>query len=134
MLAHYGITEQTMGAPVVSSLEVVKIGTTPEGIDVSMDRKALESDGVMLLSRVKWHTSFEGKLESGVHKMMAIGLGKWEGARRYHAWSSAHRYGGGDPQLSARSCSTPGKCSADWRSSRTPITTRPRSMLWARRA
>jgi hypothetical protein len=87
VLAHYGITEQTMGAPVVSSLEVVKIGTTPEGIDVSMDRKALESDGVMLLSRVKWHTSFEGKLESGVHKMMAIGLGKWEGAKRYHAWS-----------------------------------------------
>ena len=87
VLAHYGITEQTMGAPVVSSLDVVKIGTTPEGIDVSMDRKALESDGVMLLSRVKWHTSFEGKLESGVHKMMAIGLGKWEGAKRYHAWS-----------------------------------------------
>jgi hypothetical protein len=86
VLAHYGITEQTMGAPVVSSLEVVRIGTTPEGIDVAMDRTALESDGVMLLSRVKWHTSFEGKLESGVHKMMAIGLGKWEGAKRYHAW------------------------------------------------
>lgn len=86
VLAHYGITEQTMGAPVVSSLEVVKIGTTPEGIDVPMDRTALESDGVMLLSRVKWHTSFEGKLESGVHKMMAIGLGKWEGAKGYHAW------------------------------------------------
>jgi hypothetical protein len=87
VLAHYGITEQTMGAPVLSSLDVVKIGATPEGIDVSMDRTALESDGVMLLSRVKWHTSFEGKLESGVHKMMAIGLGKWEGAKRYHAWS-----------------------------------------------
>jgi hypothetical protein len=86
VLAHYGITEQTIGAPVVSSLEVVKIGTTPEGIDVSMDRAGLESDGVILLSRVKWHTSFEGKLESGVHKMMAIGLGKWEGAKRYHAW------------------------------------------------
>jgi hypothetical protein len=86
VLAHYGITEQTMGAPVVSSLDVVNIGTTPEGIDVSMDRTALESDGAMLLSRVKWHTSFEGKLESGVHKMMAIGLGKWEGAKRYHAW------------------------------------------------
>ena len=87
VLAHYGITEQTMGAPVISSLEVVKIGTTPEGIDVSMDRQAYESDGVMLLSRVKWHTGFVGKLESGVHKMMAIGLGKWEGAKRYHAWA-----------------------------------------------
>ena len=87
VLAHYGITEQTMGVPVVSSLEVVQIGSTPEGIDVSMDRQAYESDGVMLLSRVKWHTGFVGKLESGVHKMMAIGLGKWEGAKRYHAWA-----------------------------------------------
>lgn len=87
VLAHYGIAEQTMGAPVVSSLDVVKVGTTPEGIDVSMDRHAYESDGVMLLSRVKWHTGFVGKLESGVHKMMAIGLGKWEGAKRYHAFA-----------------------------------------------
>jgi len=87
VLAHYGITEATMGAPVVSSLDVVPIGTTPEGIAVSMDRQAFESDGCMLLSRVKWHTGFIGKLESGVHKMMAIGLGKWEGAKRYHAFA-----------------------------------------------
>ncbi|MCB1020013.1 MAG: hypothetical protein KDC27_08795 [Acidobacteria bacterium] len=87
VLAHYGITEETMGVPVRSSLEVVQIGTTPEGIAVSMDKHAYESDGVMLLSRVKWHTGFVGKLESGVHKMMAIGLGKWEGAKRYHAWA-----------------------------------------------
>ena len=86
VLAHYGITEETMGAPVVSSLDVVKVGRTPEGIDVSMDKAAWEADGVMICSRVKWHTGFEGKLESGVHKMMAIGLGKWEGAKRYHAW------------------------------------------------
>jgi len=84
VLAHYGITEETMGAPVRSSLEVVPLGTTPSGIDVVMDKLAYESDGVMLLSRVKWHTDFEGKLESGIHKMMAIGLGKWSGARRYH--------------------------------------------------
>lgn len=87
VLEHYGITEATMGVPVVSSLDVVQIGSTPEGIAVSMDEKAYESDGVMLLSRVKWHTSFEGKLESGVHKMMAIGLGKWEGAKRYHSFA-----------------------------------------------
>jgi len=87
VLEHYGISEATMGVPVVSSLDVVQIGQTPEGIDVSMDKQAYESDGVMLLSRVKWHTSFEGKLESGVHKMMAIGLGKWEGAKRYHAFA-----------------------------------------------
>lgn len=87
VLEHYGISEATMGVPVVSSLDVVQVGQTPEGIAVSMDKQAYESDGVMLLSRVKWHTSFEGKLESGVHKMMAIGLGKWEGAKRYHAFA-----------------------------------------------
>lgn len=87
VLAHYGIDETTMGAPVESSLEVVRVGTTPEGIDVSMDRRAYESDGVMLCGRVKWHTDFEGPLESGLHKMMAIGLGKWEGAKRYHSWA-----------------------------------------------
>ena len=87
VLAHYGITESSMGAPVVSSLDVVPIGRTGEGIDVSMDRNAFESDGVMLCSRVKWHTDFEGALESGIHKMMAIGLGKWEGAKRYHCWA-----------------------------------------------
>jgi hypothetical protein len=87
VLAHYGISETTMGVPVISSLDVVQIGETPEGIAVSMDRQAYEADGVMLLSRVKWHTSFEGKIESGVHKMMAIGLGKWEGAKRYHSFA-----------------------------------------------
>ena len=87
VLAHYGITEETMGAPVVSSLDVVPIGTTPEGIEVVMDRQAHEADGTMLLSRVKWHTDFEGKLESGLHKMMAIGLGKWAGAKRYHTYA-----------------------------------------------
>lgn len=87
VLAHYGITEKSMGVPVVSSLDVVQIGTSPQGIDVSMDKAAWEADGVMLCSRVKWHTGFDGKIESGVHKMMAIGLGKWEGARRYHMWA-----------------------------------------------
>ena len=87
VLAHYGITEEAMGAPVVSSLDVVPIGESPQGIAVSMDRSAWDADGVMLCSRVKWHTGFEGKIESGIHKMMAIGLGKWEGAKRYHMWA-----------------------------------------------
>ena len=87
VLAHYGITEQSMGVPVVSSLDVVPLGETPHGIAVSMDKAAWDADGVMLCSRVKWHTGFDGRLESGVHKMMAIGLGKWEGAKRYHRWA-----------------------------------------------
>ena len=87
VLSHYGITEVAMGAPVVSSLDVIPIGETPQGIAVSMDKAAWDADGVMLCSRVKWHTGFEGRIESGVHKMMAIGLGKWEGAKRYHMWA-----------------------------------------------
>ena len=87
VLAHYGIDQGSMGVPVESSLDVVQVGTTAEGIAVSMDRRAFESDGVMLCGRVKWHTDFEGALESGIHKMMAIGLGKWEGAKRYHSWA-----------------------------------------------
>lgn len=87
VLEHYGVTEPAVGAPVVSTLDVVPVGETPQGIAVSMDRAAWDADGVMLCSRVKWHTGFDGGLESGIHKMMAIGLGKWEGARRYHMWA-----------------------------------------------
>ncbi len=86
VLAHYGIIEETMGCPVLSSLEVVKLGTTPEGIQTHMDRHAFESDGVMLVGRVKWHTDFAGKIESGLYKMMAIGLGKFAGAQHYHTY------------------------------------------------
>src|SRR3954447_11419099 len=91
VLAHYGITEATVGCPVVSQLDVVSLGRTPEGIEAFMDRSAYESDGVMLVGRVKWHTDFAGKIESGLFKMMAIGLGKWAGAKNYH--THAYRLG-----------------------------------------
>jgi hypothetical protein len=87
VLAHYGIHEATMGCPIVSSLDVVSTGRTPEGIDTFMDRTAFESDGAMLIGRVKWHTDFSGKLESGLFKMTAIGLGKFAGAQRYHTYA-----------------------------------------------
>jgi len=87
VLAHYGIIEGTMGCPVVSSLDVVSLGQTAEGIEAFMDRNAYESDGVMLVGRVKWHTDFAGKIESGLFKMMAIGLGKFAGAQRYHTYA-----------------------------------------------
>ncbi|MBZ5626006.1 MAG: nickel-dependent lactate racemase [Acidobacteriia bacterium] len=91
VLAHYGITESAMGCPLVSQLEVVSLGKTDDGIEAFMDRMAYESDGVMLVGRVKWHTDFAGKIESGLFKMMAIGLGKFAGAQRYHAY--AYRLG-----------------------------------------
>jgi hypothetical protein len=91
VLAHYGIIEETMGCPVRSSLEVIPLGRTSEGIDVFLDKHASESDGVMLLGRIKQHTDFAGKIESGLFKMMGIGLGKWAGARNYHTY--AYRLG-----------------------------------------
>ena len=91
VLASYGITEASMGCPLISQLEVVSLGKTADGIEAFMDKVAYESDGVMLVGRVKWHTDFAGKIESGLFKMMAIGLGKFAGAQRYHAY--AYRLG-----------------------------------------
>jgi hypothetical protein len=91
VLASYGITEATMGCPLISQLEVVSLGKTSDGIEAFMDKVAYESDGVMLVGRVKWHTDFAGTIESGLFKMMAIGLGKFAGAQRYHAY--AYRLG-----------------------------------------
>ncbi len=91
VLAHYGIHEATMECPVLSSLDVIPVGRTPDGIETFMDRNAYESDGVMMIARVKWHTDFRGTIESGLFKMMAIGLGKFAGAQRYHTY--AYRLG-----------------------------------------
>src|SRR6516225_8393761 len=87
VLAHYGITESAMGCPLVSQLDVVSLGKTADGIEAFMDGVAYASDGVMLVGRVKWHTDFAGKIESGLYKMMAIGLGKFAGAQRYHSYA-----------------------------------------------
>lgn len=87
VLAHYGITESTMGCPVRSQLDVVSLGKTEDGIEAFMDKLAFESDGVMMVGRVKWHTDFVGKIESGLFKMMAIGLGKFAGAKIYHSFA-----------------------------------------------
>jgi hypothetical protein len=87
VLAHYGIIQETMGCPIVSSLDVVPLTKTPDGIQTYMDRTAFESDGVMFLGRVKWHTDFDSTIESGLFKMMAIGLGKFAGAGHYHTYA-----------------------------------------------
>ena len=130
VLAHYGIIEATMGCPVVSSLEVVPLGTTPEGIEAFMDSNAYESDGVLLIGRVKWHTDFAGKIESGLFKMMAIGLGKFAGAQRYHTtptgWPGAR-----DPQRRPAGAEDRARFSAAWRFWKTPITT-PRKLTRCR--
>ncbi len=91
VLAHYGIIEETMGCPVRSSLEVISLGRTPEGIEAFLDKHASGADGIMLVGRVKMHTDFSGRIESGLFKMMGIGLGKWSGAKNYH--THAYRLG-----------------------------------------
>jgi hypothetical protein len=85
VLAEWGITPERMGCPIVSSMEVVRVGTTPSGIAVFCDALAFQSDGIVLVNRVKIHTDFHGPTESGLTKMLAIGLGKRQGAELIHA-------------------------------------------------
>lgn len=84
ILEGYGITEDYVGCPIISSMEVKKIGLNEEGMDVFIDKNAAESDGIILGCRIKPHTAFRGPYESGIMKMMAIGLGKQHGAEVCH--------------------------------------------------
>jgi hypothetical protein len=84
LIESYGITEEAVGAPIRASMEVVQVGTTPEGWPVLLDRHASEADHIGVVGRVKPHTGYHGPLESGLLKMMMIGLGKHAGALAYH--------------------------------------------------
>ncbi|WP_298865747.1 lactate racemase domain-containing protein [uncultured Gimesia sp.] len=84
VIAGYGITEETMGVEIRSSMETVIVDTTSQGIPVHFDKHAFEADHVLICGRVKPHTRFVGDIESGLHKMMLIGLGKHAGAKIYH--------------------------------------------------
>lgn len=80
----YGITEEVMGVPIKAGMETVVIGETPTGVPVHMDKNAFEADAVVPVARVKTHTDFEGEIESGLCKMLAIGCGKHNGCSRIH--------------------------------------------------
>jgi hypothetical protein len=84
VLESYGITEDFVGAPIRASMEVVALGTTPDGFPVVLDRQAAEADHIGVVARVKPHTGYHGPIESGLLKMMMIGLGKHAGALAYH--------------------------------------------------
>ncbi len=84
VLESFGISEKTMGCPVVSNMETVFIGHA-EDFDVCIDKNAASADGIIVLNRIKAHTSFQGEYESGLMKMMTIGLGKQYGAYICHA-------------------------------------------------
>lgn len=86
VLARAGITEESMGCPIRSCLEVAHLGALSTGMPVAMDRHAYEADAFVVVNRVKPHTEFTHSFESGLMKMMAIGMGKEFGATVYHRY------------------------------------------------
>ena len=85
MLAGFGITEEAMGCPIKSSMEVVELGQSSRGKRVVLDKNAYESDGIIVSCRLKPHNAFRGTHESGPCKMMTVGLGKQVGAQTVHS-------------------------------------------------
>ena len=92
VLRHLGVSEDSVGCPIRATMETVKIGETPDGVEVFMDKNAYEADAVVVVNRIKPHTAFRGTVESGPTKMLAIGLGKQRGAYSIHAagWHAIH--------------------------------------------
>ncbi|MBI5969042.1 MAG: DUF2088 domain-containing protein [Deltaproteobacteria bacterium] len=84
LLAHYNVTEAFTGAPILSSMEVVEIGETEDGVPVFIDKHASQANWIIVVNRIKPHTKFKAPIESGLMKMMAIGMGKQKGAEHYH--------------------------------------------------
>ncbi|MFQ5711441.1 MAG: lactate racemase domain-containing protein [Candidatus Geothermarchaeales archaeon] len=88
VLSTLGVTSETVGAPIVSSMEVDEIGRLDNGAPVYVDRNALRADGIIVVNRVKPHTDYKDVIESGLMKMLAIGLGKQKGAEAVHLYLS----------------------------------------------
>lgn len=92
ILRSLNITEGTIGAPIISSMEVVEIGRSSFGFPVLVDKHAAEADGIIVVNRIKPHTEFEGPIESGLMKMMAIGMGKHKGCLEVHKQTVHYGY------------------------------------------
>ncbi len=84
ILEYYGITEENLQVPIKSSMEVLEIGKSENGVPVYFDKNAFLADGIIPVNRVKVHTDFRGEIESGILKMLVIGLGKHKGATEIH--------------------------------------------------
>lgn len=93
VLAGYGVTEATMGVPIRPSMEVVSLGQSDDGREVLWSREAMSADGIIVINRVKPHTSFSKPVGSGLTKMLVVGLGKHAGASAYHAAALRLGYG-----------------------------------------
>lgn len=86
VLENLGITEASVGCPIISSMDVVQCGMLDIGLPVLMDKQAYEADGIVIINRIKAHNAFSGPIESGLSKMITIGLGKQKGADSCHAF------------------------------------------------
>ncbi len=93
VLQALGITEEKCGCPIRSSMETIIVCQAPEGFPVHFDRTAAEADHVLVCNRIKPHTGFVGDIQSGLMKMMLIGLGKHEGAKIYHRAIQDYSFG-----------------------------------------
>jgi len=90
VLEHLGVTEESVNAQIRSSMEVIKLGALPNGLPVYIDKIASQADGIVVINRVKPHTAFRGPVESGIMKMISIGLGKQKGAEACHQLGFKH--------------------------------------------
>jgi hypothetical protein len=93
VLARLGINESRVKVPILAAKDVITVGTLDMGIPVLMDRGAAEADHIVVINRVKAHTKFHGPIESGLTKMLTIGLGKGQGAAVYHRAAVQHTFG-----------------------------------------
>ena len=92
VLEQLGITESNMNAPILSSMDASEIGRTEDDVPVFVDQNALAADHIVVVNRIKSHTKFKGPIESGLMKMMAIGMGKLKGAEFYHKAAIQHTF------------------------------------------
>jgi hypothetical protein len=117
VLAHLGVTEESVGAPIRATMETVEYGATLHGIPCRFDKNAAEADAVLCINRVKSHTSFDRPIESGLTKLIAVGLGKQVGAERP------------SPPRPAR---LPSRCCRGLRASRSTTRRSPMASPWSR--
>jgi hypothetical protein len=99
VLKSLNITEDSVGAPIISSMEVAEIGRSSFGFPVLVDKNAAEADGIVVVNRIKPHTEFEGPIESGLMKMMAIGMGKHKGCLEVHKQTVNYGYRNVIPEI-----------------------------------
>jgi len=93
VLEKLGITESEIGIPVLTDMETEIIGKLPCGLDIHISKRALMADHVVVINRIKPHTKFRAEIESGLSKMLTIGLGKEKGASAFHNFAVRHGFG-----------------------------------------